>query len=52
MAITRAAAYVRVSTEAQAGRERYGLDAQRADIEGYAKSNGYELVEWYTDAGV
>jgi len=48
----RAAAYTRVSTDAQAGPDRYGLDCQRTDIETYAKANGYELVTWYTDAGL
>lgn len=47
--MTRAAAYLRVSTDAQAGPDRYGLDAQRSDIEAYAKSNELELVEWFTD---
>jgi DNA invertase Pin-like site-specific DNA recombinase len=50
--MTRAAAYVRVSTEAQAGPERYGLDTQRSDIEAFTVAGGYEVVTWYTDAGI
>jgi site-specific DNA recombinase len=50
--MNRAAAYMRVSTDAQAGPDRYGLDCQRTDIEAYAAANGYELVTWYTDAGL
>lgn len=50
--MNRAAAYMRVSTDAQAGPDRYGLDSQRSDIEAYAAANGYELVTWFTDAGL
>jgi site-specific DNA recombinase len=50
--VQRAAGYLRVSTDQQVGPERYGLDSQRADIETYAAAKGYELVTWYTDAGV
>jgi len=50
--MTRAAGYLRVSTEAQAGPERYGLDSQRSDIEAFAAAGGYEVITWYTDAGI
>ena len=50
--MTRAAGYLRVSTEAQAGPDRYGLDSQRSDIEAFATAGGYEVVAWYTDAGL
>jgi DNA invertase Pin-like site-specific DNA recombinase len=50
--MTRAAGYLRVSTEAQAGPERYGLDTQRSDIEAYATAHGYQITAWYTDAGI
>lgn len=42
--------YVRVSTQAQTGEDRYGVDAQRSDILAYCKEHGLELVKWYTDA--
>lgn len=47
-----AAGYLRVSTESQVGPDKYGLDAQRSDIETYAKANGFEIGLWFTDAGI
>ena len=44
-----AVAYVRVSTDAQAGADRYGLDAQRADITAYAESHDMHITAWYED---
>ena len=44
-----AAAYIRVSTDAQAGADRYGLDAQRADITAYAESHDMHITAWYED---
>ena len=46
------ASYVRVSTEAQAGPERYGLSAQRADITAYALSHDMQIIQTFEDAGV
>ena len=43
------AAYVRVSTELQTGPDKYGLDAQRSDIEAFAKAQGSTVVRWYVD---
>jgi len=43
--------YCRVSTEEQAT-EGVSLDAQRKQIETWCKTNGYELVEVYVDAGL
>jgi site-specific DNA recombinase len=48
----RATGYLRVSTDAQAGEDRFGLESQTEAIRNFAKSQGYELVSWYTDAGV
>jgi len=50
--MTKAAAYLRVSTEGQLGEDRFGLDAQREDIEAYAKAEGFTIVGWYTDEAV
>ena len=50
--MTKAAAYLRVSTEGQLGEDRFGLDAQREDIEAYAKAEGFTIVEWYIDEAV
>lgn len=46
-----AAAYIRVSTEGQAGADKYGLEAQKADIRAYAQANGFEITAWYKDNG-
>lgn len=43
------AAYVRVSTTRQGEDDRYGIPAQKADIERFAAANGHEIVAWYTD---
>lgn len=48
----KAAAYVRVSTQDQAGEDRYGLAAQREAIENHARLNGIEIVCWYSDDGI
>lgn len=45
------AAYTRVSTDAQAGEDRYGIEAQRKDIVDYCNKNEYEIVKWYYDEG-
>lgn len=46
----RAALYIRVSTEEQA-KQGYSLQAQREDLEKYAKENGYAIVGVYVDEG-
>ena len=43
--------YTRVSTETQS-EKGYGLDAQRAEIEKYARAHGYQLAAIYEDAGI
>lgn len=48
----KATAYLRVSTEGQVGKDKYGLPAQRKAIEGYAKAQGIEIVSWYEDDGI
>lgn len=45
------AAYIRVSTEKQV-REGHGLEEQRYAIKQYCEAQGFEIVEWYEDAGV
>ncbi len=47
--IMKTAAYVRVSTQDQAGEDRFGLTDQKQAIEAYAKSHGHEVVAWYSD---
>ena len=46
-----AAAYVRVSTEEQVIRG-YSIEAQRDALWAYAKANGYQIVQEYSDEGV
>jgi DNA invertase Pin-like site-specific DNA recombinase len=41
--------YIRVSTEEQAGEDRYGVDAQKAEILLYANKNDYMIVDWIQD---
>ncbi|MCL6596703.1 MAG: recombinase family protein [Firmicutes bacterium] len=50
--MTKAAAYLRVSTEGQVGDDKFGLAAQRQAVEEYAKAQGLELVAWYEDDGI
>lgn len=45
----RAIGYIRVSTEAQAEDDKFGVEAQRMVIEEYAKENGYDIVRWEQD---
>ena len=51
VARVRAAAYTRVSTQAQATEDKVSLDEQKADIQAYCDAKGYEVVEWYSDVG-
>ena len=48
----RAVAYCRVSTKGQVGDDKYGIDAQIADIKKYCSENDIEVVNWYIDEGV
>lgn len=43
--------YMRVSTEDQA-REGFSLPEQKERLEMYCKFNNYQIVEYYTDAGI
>lgn len=45
------AAYIRVSTEKQV-REGHGLEEQRYAITQYCEAQGYEIVQWFEDAGI
>ncbi|RLP22151.1 recombinase family protein [Mesorhizobium sp. YM1C-6-2] len=46
--LQRAIAYYRVSTQRQ-GRSRLGLDAQRAAVEDFARAQGYDILEAFTE---
>lgn len=41
--------YIRVSTEAQAADDKFGIEAQKEKILLYANKNGYNIVEWFCD---
>lgn len=47
-----AVAYMRVSTNGQAGEDAFGLDAQREQITEYCKNNDIKIVDWFIDEGV
>jgi site-specific DNA recombinase len=48
----KAAAYIRVSTEGQAGEDRFGLPAQKEAITTYSQAQGIDIVTWYSDEGI
>lgn len=48
----RAVGYIRVSTDAQASEDRFGIEAQKEQIMDYARRNDYEILEWFIDEGV
>jgi len=41
--------YIRVSTEAQAQDDRFGIEVQRREILAYADEHGYAIVDWKID---
>ena len=49
--MTRAAAYIRVSTERQAEEDRVSLGEQQKDIETHCEQGGHTLVKVYQDVG-
>lgn len=48
----RVVGYLRVSTEGQKGEDKFGLSAQQTQIEEFCTEKGYEIADWYIDAGV
>ena len=44
--------YLRVSTKGQVGEDKFGLESQRSAIEEYCNEKGYEIADFYVDAGV
>jgi DNA invertase Pin-like site-specific DNA recombinase len=47
----RAAAYLRVSTDAQA-EHGLGLDVQRQAIRAWVRQHGHRIVSWHSDEGI
>jgi len=48
----RAVGYIRVSTDGQAGEDRFGIESQKEQILDYARRNDFEILEWFVDEGV
>lgn len=44
-------AYTRVSTDGQVGEDKYGLDAQKEQIQDYCRRNDLTVVKWVSDEG-
>ena len=44
-------AYIRVSTDAQAPDNKFGLDSQRLSIKEYCSKNNMNIIKWYADEG-
>lgn len=44
--------YCRVSTDAQCGEDRYGLDEQKRIVMEYCASHDMQISEWYIDEGI
>lgn len=45
------AAYIRVSTDAQAGEDRFGLEAQEQSLNEYASTHDMQIIQWFSDKG-
>lgn len=45
-------AYIRVSTDAQANEDRFGIDAQKEAIMKYCAENSMQISGWYIDEGI
>ena len=50
--LIKAVGYMRTSSAANVGQDKDSDKRQRAAIEGFAKSNGYQIADWYYDAAV
>lgn len=44
-------AYCRVSTDAQAGEDKFGIEAQKEQIMAYCAKNDMQISDWYIDEG-
>lgn len=43
--------YIRVSTDAQAAEDKYGIEAQKETIQDYCSKHDMNVLEWYIDEG-
>lgn len=44
-------AYCRVSTDAQAGEDKFGIEAQKQQIMEFCQKNDMQISDWYVDEG-
>ena len=44
-------AYIRVSTDGQCGDDKFGLEAQRKDIQEYCDAHDMTIAKWFVDEG-
>lgn len=44
-------AYIRVSTDGQAGEDKFGLEVQKQQITEYCRKNDMNILKWYADEG-
>lgn len=49
--VKKVVAYVRVSTDKQAGDDRFGIDSQKQIIQDYCDEHDMEILHWYVDEG-
>lgn len=45
-------AYCRVSTDGQAGEDKFGIESQKRQIMEYCAQNDMQISEWYIDEGI
>ncbi len=45
-------AYCRVSTDGQAGEDKFGIESQKQQIMEYCAKNDMQIYEWYIDEGI
>lgn len=50
--LKKAVGYMRTSSTANVGNDKDSAKRQRLAIEAFAKENGFQVVDWYYDAGV
>lgn len=49
--MTNVIGYIRVSTDGQAGEDKFGLEVQENQIKEYAQKNDMKIIKWFRDEG-
>ena len=52
MEIENVVGYCRASTNGQVGEDKFGIDAQKAEIMKYCAAHNMQVSDWYVDEGV